>query len=204
MLPEPNKSKRQSIIKGATTLFLKHGFNTVSMDKVAQSAPVSKATLYKYFDSKNDLLAAVIDELCGSLWQTMEDVPIDSESVEHNLKKIASAFVNLIFSKEGLAIYRLVVAECYDFPELGKLVYETGPKSALSQLEQYLNTINKRDQVNITDLTFTADSFFSLLKGDLHFQCLLGIKAPPSVVEKKALINQVVAFYMQGFLYDHH
>ena len=204
MTSDASSLKRQSIIKGATKLFLKHGFNTVSMDKIAQSAPVSKATLYKYFDSKNDLLAAVIDELCGSLWQTMEDVPVDSENVEHNLKKIASAFVNLIFSNEGLAIYRLIVAECYDFPELGKLVYETGPKSALSQLEQYLNTINQRDQLNIIDLTFAADSFFSLLKGDLHFQCLLGIKKPPSNEEKKVLINQVVAIYMQGFLYGHH
>ncbi|NOR81788.1 MAG: TetR family transcriptional regulator, partial [Methyloprofundus sp.] len=170
-------------------------------DKVAQSAPVSKATLYKYFASKNDLLAAVIDELCGFLWQTMEDAPIDSESIEYNLKQIATAFVDLIFSKEGLAIYRLVVAECYDFPELGKLVHETGSKSALSQLEQYLNKINQCDQVNMTDLTFAADSFFSLLKGDLHFQCLLGIKAPPSVEEKRVLINQVVTFYIQGFLY---
>lgn len=203
MTSASSRLKRQSIIKGATTLFLQHGFNAVSMDKVAQSAPVSKATLYKYFDSKNDLLAAVINELCGSLWQTMEDVPIGSESVEHNLKKIASAFVDLIFSTEGLAIYRLVVSECYDFPELGKLVYETGPKSALTQLEQYLNEINQRDQVNITDPAFTADSFFSLLKGDLHFQCLLGIKAPPSAGEKKDLINQVVAIYMQGFLYAH-
>jgi TetR/AcrR family transcriptional repressor of mexJK operon len=109
----------------------------------------------------------------------------------------------LIFSKEGLAIYRLVVAECYDFPELGKLVYETGPKSALSQLEQYLNSINQRDQLNIIDPAVVADSFFSLLKGDSHFQCLLGIKAPPSGEEKKALINQVVATYLQGFLYGH-
>ena len=204
MTSNASSSKRQSIIKGATTLFLKHGFNTVSMDKIAQSAPVSKATLYKYFDSKNDLLAAVVDELCGSLWQSMEGVPIDSESVEHNLKKIASAFVDLIFSAEGIAIYRLIVAECNDFPELGKLVYETGPKIALSQLEQYLHSINQRDQVNIKDPGFAADSFFSLLKCDLHFQCLLGIKAPPSAREKKALINQVVSFYMQGFLYDHH
>lgn len=203
MTSDANHSKRQSIINGATTLFLNHGFNATSMDKIAQSAPVSKATLYKYFASKNDLLVAVIDELCGSLWHSMEGVPIDSENVEHNLKKIASAFVDLIFSKEGLAIYRLIVAECYDFPELGKLVYGAGPKSALFQLEQYLGGLNQRDQFSITDPAFAADSFFSLLKCDLHFQCLLGIKAPPTIAEKTALINQVVAIYMQGFLYAH-
>ena len=109
-------SKRQSIIKGAATLFLKQGFNAVSMDKIAQAAPVSKATLYKYFASKSDLLAAVINELCAVLLQTIDDVSVESESVEDNLKKIAAGFVDLIFAEEALAIYRLVISECHAFP----------------------------------------------------------------------------------------
>jgi len=193
-------SKHRCIIKSATRLFLKHGFNAVSMDKIAQSAPVSKATLYKYFDSKNDLLVAVINEMCLSLLQTIESIPDDSENIEHNLKNIASAFVDLIFSEEGLAIYRLVVAECNEFPELAKLVHETGPKIALCQLEQYLNTLNHTNNIHITDITFAADAFFSLLKGDLHFQCLLGIAPLPSDREKQRITDKAVTNYMQGFL----
>jgi len=197
-------SKRQSIIKGATALFLKYGFNAVSMEKVAQSAPVSKATLYKYFDSKNALLAAVLDEFCGSLWHSMEAVPRNTESVKYNLTKIASTFVDLLYSSEGLALYRLVIAECNNHPKLGALVYETVPKYALTQLEQYLQTLTDSKHVNIKDTHFAADAFFSLLKCDLHFQCLLGISPPPSSEEKQTLINQVVAIYIQGFLYDQH
>jgi len=203
MTSHSSNSKRQSIIRGATTLFLKNGFNTVSMDKIAQSAPVSKATLYRYFDSKNDLLAAVIDDLCGALWQTMNDISLDEGGIENNLKKIAFAFVDLIFSEDGLAIYRLVVSECNDFPELGKLVYETGPKNAIIHLERYLDKINECDQVNIVDIPFAADAFFSLLKGELHFQCLLGITPIPSNIEKEKCINRIVSFYMKGFLYAH-
>ena len=44
----------------ATRMFLAHGYRNVSMEKIAQAAPVSKATLYNHFDSKNALLAAVI------------------------------------------------------------------------------------------------------------------------------------------------
>lgn len=179
-------------------MFLKHGFNAVSMDKIAQAAPVSKATLYKYFAGKNDLLAAVIGELCTSLLQTMDELSMDSASVEHNLKKIAAAFVDLIFAEESLAIYRLVIAECYAFPELGRLVYESGPKNALMQLERYLEHINTHQHITIPDVAFAADAFFSLLKNDLHFQCLLGIKAPPSAEEKTLLITQAVNLYRQG------
>ena len=202
MTAKPSDIKRKDIIRGATTMFLKHGFNTVSMDKIAQAAPVSKATLYKYFDSKNALFTAVIDELCGSLFQTMDEALLDSDSVENNLKNIATAFVDLIFTEEALAIYRLVISECRDFPELGRLLYEGAPKDLLNQLEHYLIHINKLDHINIASPAFAADAFLSLLKGELHFQCLLGIKAPPSVAEKKAHINQIVSFHIQGFLYE--
>jgi len=196
-------SKRQSILKGATTLFLEQGFNAVSMDKIALAAPVSKATLYKYFASKSDLLAAVISELCAVLLQTIDDVSVESESVENNLKTIATGFVDLIFAEEALAIYRLVISECHTFPELGLLVYNSGPQAALELLERYLEKINRHEQVSIPDTVFAADAFFSLLKGDLHFQCLLGIKSVPSEAEKMEHINKVVGFYMQGFLYAH-
>jgi len=200
MTSDASRLKRQLIIKSATTLFLKHGFNTVSMDKIAQAAPVSKATLYKYFSSKDYLLAAVIDELCADLWQTMDEVSMDSACIESNLKKIASDYVDLIFSEQGIAIYRLVVAECYDSPQLGALVYQTGPNSALSLLERYLTEINQQQQVSITDVSFAADSFFSVLKGELHFQCLLGIKPLPTAIEKEKHINQIVTFFLHGWL----
>jgi len=196
-------SKRQGILKGATTLFLEQGFNAVSMDKIAQAAPVSKATLYKYFASKSDLLAAVISELCAVLLQTIDDVSVESASVENNLKRIAAGFVDLIFAEEALAIYRLVISECHAFPELGLLVYNSGPQVALELLEHYLEKINRHEQINIPDTTFAADAFFSMLKGDLHFQCLLGTKVAPSEAQKTEHINKVVGFYMQGFLYAH-
>jgi TetR/AcrR family transcriptional repressor of mexJK operon len=170
------------------------------MDKIAQTAPVSKATLYRYFSSKDYLLVAVIDELCANLWQTIDEIFIDTSSIETNLKKIASAFMDLIFSKQGIGIYRLVVAECHNFPKLGQLVYQTAPKNMLSQLEKYLTKIDQQNDVKITNINFAAEAFFSLLKGELHFQCLLEISPLPSETEKKKHINQVVTFFMQGWL----
>jgi len=203
MTVKPSDTKRKDIIKGATAMFLMHGFNSVSMDKIARSAPVSKATLYKYFSSKSDLLAAVISELCTVLLQTIDDLSVESDSVEDNLNKIAIGFVDLIFTEEALAIYRLVISECHAFPELGQLVYNSGPQAALELLERYLEKINRYEQISIPDTDFAADAFFSMLKGDLHFQCLLGTKVAPSKLQKMEHINKVVGVYMQGFLYAH-
>jgi TetR/AcrR family transcriptional repressor of mexJK operon len=202
MIPEPIDLKRLAILSGATRMFLAHGYRHASMDKIAQAAPVSKATLYKHFDSKNSLLVAVISGLCGALLQTMTQVILEPEDVENNLTKIATSAVELIFAEDALAIYRLVVAESPEFPELGQLFYQSGPQSVLMQLEDYFRLLNAGGNFNITDPVFAADAFFSMLKGDLHLRCLLEKNLRPSTDEKKHQVSRVVAFYLRGMLHE--
>jgi TetR/AcrR family transcriptional repressor of mexJK operon len=182
-------------------MFLAHGYRNASMEKIAQTAPVSKATLYNHFDSKGALLGAVISGLCGSLLQTMTQVTIESGDVENNLNKIATSAVDLIYAEDALAIYRLVVAESPDFPELGQLFYASGPQATLTQLEDYFRRLNAGGNFNISDPVFAADAFFSMLKGDLHLRCLLSKTLRPSTDEKKHLIEKVISFYMRGVLH---
>lgn len=201
MTSEPVDPKRQAILQGATRMFLTHGYRNVSMEKIAQAAPVSKATLYNHFDSKNALLAAVISSLCESLLQTMAQVTIESDDIENNLTQIASSAVDLIYAEDALAIYRLVVAESPDFPELGQLFYQSGPQTVLTQLEDYFRQLNAEGNFDITDPVFAADAFFSMLKGDLHLRCLLTNTLRPSADEKKHLVSQVINFYMRGMIH---
>ena len=200
MTSESIDPKRLAILSGATRMFLAHGYRNVSMEKIAQAAPVSKATLYKHFDSKNDLLGAVISDLCESLLQTMTQITTESNDVENDLTKIATSAVDLIFAEDALAIYRLVVAESPDFPELGQLFYQSGPQATLTQMEGYFRRLNAGGRFNITDPVFAADAFFSMLKGDLHLRCLLTKTLRPSADEKHRQVSRVVAFYMQGIL----
>lgn len=192
-------SKRQAIIQAATRLFLTQSYRSVSMEKIAQSAPVSKATLYNYFTSKHELLAAVVGELATSLLQTM--TLSEDDDAEQTLQKIAASFVELLYSPDGLAIYRLMIAESHDFPELGQLVYDNGPRLVLKQLESYLRHLQNSGCFNIPNTCFAADAFFSLLKGDLHFRCLLGIRDLPTEAEKTRLIESVTRFYVRGIMY---
>lgn len=201
MTSEPTDPKRQAILSGATRMFLAHGYRNASMEKIAQAAPVSKATLYNHFDNKNALLAAVISDLCGSLLQTMTQATVESDDVERNLTQIATSAVALIYAEDALAIYRLVVAESPDFPELGQLFYASGPQTALTHLEDYFRQLNAGGNFNITDPVFAADAFFSLLRGDLHVRCLMTNSLRPSADEQKRLVSQVITFFMRGMLH---
>lgn len=52
--------RRADIVDAAEALFFAKGFSTTTMDGVAAAAELSKGTLYLYFESKEDLLHAII------------------------------------------------------------------------------------------------------------------------------------------------
>ena len=49
---------------GAREMFLAQGFDAASMGEIARSAGVSKGTLYVYFNSKEQLFQAIVEEEC--------------------------------------------------------------------------------------------------------------------------------------------
>ena len=53
--------RRQRLLEAAAQAFAIHGFSKTTVEEIAASAGVSKGLVYAYFDSKDDLLAAVLD-----------------------------------------------------------------------------------------------------------------------------------------------
>ena len=54
------EEKREEIIRIAAELFQENGFERTSMSTISERLGGSKATLYGYFKSKEDLLLAVV------------------------------------------------------------------------------------------------------------------------------------------------
>jgi len=191
----------QAIIESATEQFLEVGFHQLKIEQVAEITQLPITVINRNFETKEVLLTACITHFCTDLLQLMEEISLDAESVEISLEKIAGVFVDLAFDEKGIALYRLAIAECSGVPELAELAYASGPKVGLQILQRYLETVNQLGIFNIKDTRFAADVFFSLLKGERHFQCLLGVQAVPSAEEKQQMITSVVKYYVQGFLY---
>ena len=61
---QAESAKRRQIMDGARAIFLAQGFDATSMGEIAREAGVSKGTLYVYFDSKEVLFQAIVEEEC--------------------------------------------------------------------------------------------------------------------------------------------
>ena len=60
-MPRDSAATRTKIIDAAYTLFYREGFTRIGVDEIAAEAGVTKRTLYYHFDSKDTLLAAVME-----------------------------------------------------------------------------------------------------------------------------------------------
>ncbi|MFE9258344.1 TetR/AcrR family transcriptional regulator [Streptomyces sp. NPDC006879] len=68
---QPPDVRRRQILDATAALLLEHGYEALTVSKVAVRAGVAKGTVYLYFDSKQELLAA----LQAEMWERMLQRP---------------------------------------------------------------------------------------------------------------------------------
>jgi len=110
---------RQRIIDGAYESFWRAGFTRTNVDTIADRAGVTKRTLYSYFRSKDDLLAAVLlryGELAAQRLQRIgERMPADRDGMIHSFFEQLAGWATTAPRWSGSGFTRLVV-ELADLP----------------------------------------------------------------------------------------
>ena len=88
--------KAESILAAAQRAFLANGFGAVSMDAIAREAGASKATVYAYFSSKEELFGAVVTREGERYFRGFSAGELDPRQVEASLTEIARRFLALV------------------------------------------------------------------------------------------------------------
>lgn len=99
--------KREAIINAALAAFLEEGYGGSSVNRIAASAGVSITTLYRHFDSKDDLFVAVIQEACDTSAQTADPQWLNLPPLE-GLTEAGCELLQHILSEQQLALFRVV------------------------------------------------------------------------------------------------
>lgn len=85
---------RQEILDAARELFVKEGYENVSMRRIAEKIEYSPTTIYLYFDDKVALLYAICEETFARLAKRMETIAKDADDPVRALKKGCRAYVD--------------------------------------------------------------------------------------------------------------
>lgn len=127
--------KAMAILKGAMQEFLGQGYAGTSMDRVAASAGVSKATVYSHFQDKEGLFAALIRLMAANKMAIFEQSHALTGSAREVLSKVLSqGLVQMREDEQFLSFVRLVIGESGRFPRLAKLFVENLSKQGIDRL----------------------------------------------------------------------
>lgn len=84
---------RQEILDAAREMFVKEGYQNVSMRKIADKIEYSPTTIYLYFKDKNDLLNEICEDAFGKLYQKITAIKNESETAIECLRKGTKAYI---------------------------------------------------------------------------------------------------------------
>ncbi len=129
---------KERIVRSAISCFSKNGFDKSRMDDIAQTANISKGTVYLYFKSKEDLfyaickdnLQALKEQLSQLFATTKENLLSDAEQLYDNLNKLESSGSEKVFFE--------IVAESSRNAKLRRILYEQRVK-IFNVVKEYLD-----------------------------------------------------------------
>lgn len=197
---EPEQgSKPAQILAAARSEFLRHGFAATSMDAIARSATVSKATVYAHFGSKEELFSAMVATNCRRMAESLAEETLEGLEPREALRQIGRQFLTFLLSPDTLAIYRVVVSETPRFPDLGRRFFAAGPQHTRGRIARYLERISGRGLIRVDDPARATEMFLSMLVGQRHLRRVLGLDPAPSMAETDEAVDRAVEAFLRVY-----
>src|ERR1700716_2273427 len=175
-----NKRSRGEVRKGklqkvAADLFLKRGYEGVTLDKIVELAGGSKSTIYSEFGGKCGLFLTSIENLCREANEPLTKVDYTGLKLEESLKKLSFHILKLITAKRSVELHRLAIGEALNCPEVGEAWYTHGPARTASFIRSVLES--HRDELRKTKVPIErmAVILHDSLTGDILYRLLAGV-----------------------------
>lgn len=191
----------ERLLEIAAEMFMRHGFDATSMERLAEAAMIGKATLYARYADKSQLFADVLRRRILLIYGPLEEEfakGLGGESLEETLLILARRFIDLAVAPSAIALGRILAAQGERFPELGKLAVEEGLNRQIRLVETILVRFSAAHCYAIEDLALAADLFLSIVLGRISRMALLGVQMEPATLDRRT--REAVRIFLRGLL----
>ncbi len=197
--------KKEQIQLAAKRLFLEKGFSNTSMDAITKEAGVSKQTVYVYYESKEDLLYDVFQNLIGQIdieskFQLTQKIEINNiDDLTRLLEMVAEKISQNLVQPEYLGMARIILSEISYFPQLGELFKQAVPTQVIGTIRGILSYANKKDVINIQEAD--TEVIARMLIGPLLTYILLdGLLVPKDqvTVPSREKIASIIHYFIKS------
>jgi len=187
------------LIAAATRVFLRDGYGSSSIDKVAGEAGVSTRTIYERFKNKGDLLGAVINRLVERDMETvLATEELDRLDPRQALTTIGEVITGRACNPDSAALFRICAAESHRFPELAAKMRGSAKARVDDAIANYLRRQTLRGTLRLSDPDRAAALFLQMVCAELHECLLFGSPEDMAKIDSDAHLKHVVDIFLYG------
>ncbi|MGK7664345.1 TetR/AcrR family transcriptional regulator [Marinovum sp. E06] len=180
------------VMIGARKVFFRCGYEGATVDAIAAEGKVSKATLYSYYPTKEQLFLSVIESECGRLADEILRPLIASLEPRAQLEELALRMVDLTLDDTYIRLLRTCVGASEALPDAGEVYFAAGPKPARELVGRILERLTREGALDVDDVRRASDHFIHLCVSGLLMPRLLAVKR--AVHREKHAREAVAAF----------
>jgi AcrR family transcriptional regulator len=186
---QKTETRRAAIVKTAAEAFLELGYEKTSMSLIAERLGGSKATLYSYFKSKEELLLAVLDNEIDTNAAAILGTAMGEPDTRKALSIVGAGYLMQRLSVRPTRYFRMVSGQSGE-SDIGQHFWNNILKPAwmlmCTKMQEYMDEGRLRQ----ADPWMASMHFKGLLEADLVERRLLGdIRGP----EAELVMNRVTS-----------
>ncbi|WP_264419838.1 TetR/AcrR family transcriptional regulator [Novosphingobium sp. KCTC 2891] len=182
----------------AAEAFASDGYGATSMSGIAARLGGSKATLYKYFPSKEQLFGEVLTRKCDVVLGPLREITCRAEDLETLLRDFGTGFLVALLEPDALDVHRMIHGDGARFPEAARMFFSEGPEGVYSELSRVFETFSARGAIVCPEPRLAAEQFIGMIRADLHMRVTLGILPAPDPAEVQRQVAHAARIFVQG------
>nr|WP_305098002.1 TetR/AcrR family transcriptional regulator [Croceibacterium sp. D39] len=142
---ERGRKTMRKLLDAAAAEFGEKGFHDGSISAITRRAGTALGTFYTYFDSKDEIFRALVNDLSGQVGaRAAAALASETEALE---KERAALAAFLRFAREHQEIYRIIDESEFVDPQGFRHHYETTASRILARLQQGIAAGELRDDL---------------------------------------------------------
>lgn len=193
-----SETRKQAIVDTAKEIFCQQGYENTSMSEIANRVGGSKATLYNYFKSKEEIFKAVMEISAeGELSSAFKELSSEQD-IEVALLQFGTNYLHSIMNPDIMAIRRLAVNEA-ERSDVGKHFYTQGPQIGWTVVSQYMEQMMEKNILERASPWVCAMHLKGLLEAEILDERFLGVCPLPKRAELAAMCQRAVIVFLRAY-----
>ncbi|MCF8093220.1 MAG: TetR/AcrR family transcriptional regulator [Desulfotignum sp.] len=168
------QARLEQILDGAREMLFSHGIDNISMSGIAKKAELGVGTIYFYFQSKEEIFAALQEEGLALFYHTIQKIHICPIACDEKLVRIGRAFYTFCRNHKDyydVINYFLSSSKIFFTPDLKNKIDMSGGK-ILDLIQQIIEQGVADNTFKQTDAKKYAVYFFAALHGVMQLKKL--------------------------------